>query len=630
MSHRGSDETHGSDRLLVRVLRLVGPHRRRAVALAATILVGALLGAGAPLLTKFVFDRALFPPDGRPRLGLLGLLVGALVVLVVASGVVGIVQSYLATRIGQLVVHDLRDELYRHLQRMSLRFFTTTRAGEIQSRITNDIGPLGSVISSASILVVANSVFLLASLAAMTLLSWELALLSALMLPVFAYVSFRVGRIAKRYARAAQETMADMTTLTEETLSVSGAMLTRLFDRRGHAIERYRDQSRRLADLRVRYQMAGRMVTGIAQGMFLLAPALIYLGAGFAIAGGSTRFTPGTLVAFTALQLRMFAPLRDLLSASVQLQGTAPLFDRVFEYLDIEQEIVDSPRARTLVPRRVRGALALRDVSFSYTNPRPDAEAASRRWTIEDVSLEVEPGQLAALVGPSGAGKTTLTYLMSRLYDVDSGAVTLDGTDVREIRLASLAEVIGMVTQETFLFHASVRDNLLYARPEATREQVEAAARLAFMHERIVELDDGYDTVVGERGYRMSGGERQRLAIARVILRDPRVLILDEATSALDTTSERLVQAALRPLMAERTTIAIAHRLSTVMAADVIFVIDQGRAVERGTHTDLVAHGLYARLYREQFREGAVEAHCEDGVVLADGDVAPAEPVRLP
>jgi ATP-binding cassette subfamily B protein len=363
---------------------------------------------------------------------------------------------------------------------------------------------------------------------------------------------------------------------------------------------------------------------------------LIYLVAGW------SDLSAGTIVAFTALQTRLLFPVGSMLQTSVEVQSSLALFDRIFQYLDLQHDIVDSPGARTLDPHRVDGRIAFRDVWFRYEEPdlpaAPERDGAkvvelrpsTREWTLEDLSLEISPGQLAALVGPSGAGKTTISYLVPRLYDVTRGQVEIDGVDVREIRLSSLSGLVGMVTQETYLFHASVRDNLLYARPEATEAELEAAARAAQIHQRILDLADGYDTLVGERGYRMSGGEKQRLAIARVILKDPRILILDEATSALDTTSERLVQTALEPLMAERTTIAIAHRLSTILSADVIFVLDRGRLVERGTHAELIgAGGLYAELYRQQFGGGLVEARCEDGVVLSSGavvstaDVAP-------
>jgi ATP-binding cassette, subfamily B, bacterial len=599
-----------------------------------TIIVGAGFGVAAPLLTQAVFDNALFPQDGRPRLGLLAVLVGAMVALIGLAGVAGIVQTYLASVVGQLVMHDLRDQLYRHLQHMPLRFFTGTRAGEIQSRLVNDIGGVGSVVSTVAVAVVANAIFLLIATIAMVTLAWELALVALAIVPVFAYISHRLGRVSRRLSAQTQETLAEMSSIAEETLSVSGALLAKLFGRQRYAVDRYLEQSHRLTGLRVRQQMVGRVFAGLAQTFFLVAPALVYLGAGLAMADGSIRFSAGTLVAFTALQMRMFIPLKELLRTYLQMQSAGPLFARVFQYLDLPLEITDSPHARALPPSRVRGAVAFCDVSFRYPPPgdgaAPGGMRPDRAWTLEDLSLRVEPGQLAALVGPSGAGKTTASYLVARLYDVERGSVAIDGVDVRDIRLASLADLIGMVTQETYLLNASVRENLLYARSDAAQEEVEAAARLAFIHDRILELDDGYETVVGERGYRLSGGEKQRMAIARVILKDPRILILDEATSALDTSSERLVQGALEPLMADRTAIAIAHRLSTVLAADVIFVLDSGRLVEQGTHAELVTRGgLYSRLYEQQFEGGRVEARCQDGLVLRGGDVVSAPPAQL-
>jgi ATP-binding cassette subfamily B protein len=402
-----------------------------------------------------------------------------------------------------------------------------------------------------------------------------------------------------------------MSSTTQETLSVSGALLTRVFDRHSEAIEQHRTESRRLAELRVKHEMAGRIFLGLVQTLFLVAPALMYLGAGVVMAADTATFTAGTLVAFTALQIRLFTPLRDLLDTYLQIQSAGALFERIFQYLDLPHEIVDSPGARSLSKTEVQGAVAFHDVWFRYGEPDREAPGAKprREWTLEGIDLEIEPGQLVALVGPTGAGKTTLAYLVARLYDVGRGSVTLDGMDIRDIRLTSLAEIIGMVTQETYLLHASIRENLLYARPDADDVELEAAARLAFIHDRIVELDDGYDTLVGERGYRMSGGEQQRLAIARVVLKDPRILVLDEATSALDSESERLIQTALQPLIAGRTTIAIAHRLSTVLAADQIFVIDAGRVVDRGKHAELIDRGgLYARLYVQQFEAGVVGA----------------------
>jgi len=591
---------------LTRVLGLFAPHRRRVSLLLLTILVGSVAGTAAPFLVKFVFDRALFPPGGHPRLGVLELLIGLIMILVVLTGVLQIVETYLSTRIGQLVMHDLREQLYAHLREMSLGFFAGSRTGEIQSRLSNDVGGVGQLVSSGLITMAANGAILIASLVAMAVLAWPLAALSVPILFTFAFFAFRAGRVQRRYVQASQETLAEMSSIAQETLSVSGALLGKVFDRHRSALDRYRESSRRLVELRVRQQLVGKLVLGTAQTFFLLGPAVVYLAAGIAISDGA-HYTTGTVVAVSALLVRLFTPVSSLLSTSIQLQASGAIFDRIFEYLDLPHEISDAPDARTLAKTDIRGHVSFQDVWFRYTSA-PVAGATRREWTLREVTLEVERGQLAALVGPSGAGKTTLSYLAARLYDVERGAVRIDGVDVRGIRLASLADLIGMVTQETYLFHSTIRENLLYGRPDAARGEVEAAARLAFIHDRILELPGGYDTVVGERGYRLSGGEKQRLAIARVILKDPRILILDEATSSLDTISERFVQRALQPLMAERTTIAIAHRLSTILAADVIFVLDDGRLVERGTHEELVASGrLYSQLYEEQFlNQGSV------------------------
>ncbi|MBI2238780.1 MAG: ABC transporter ATP-binding protein, partial [Actinobacteria bacterium] len=418
------------------------------------------------------------------------------------------------------------------------------------------------------------------------------------------------------------------------TLSVSGILLSKSFGRQRHEIGRFRNENERLTGLQIRKTMIGRSFFEVVQIFFSITPALVYLVAGWLISNHSQAITAGDIVAFTTLQSRLFFPIGSMLQVSVEVQSSMALFDRIFEYLDMPHEIADAPDAVALPAGSVQGRVTFDDVWFHYERP-PEAtetpvsppdlaagERAPREWTLEGVDIEIEPGQLAALVGPSGAGKTTMTYLVPRLYDVQRGAVEIDGIDVRKIELESIGDIIGVVTQETYLFHTSIRTNLLYGKPDASQEELEAAATAAFIHDRIAELAEGYDTVVGERGYKLSGGEKQRLAIARVILKDPRILILDEATSSLDTTSERLVQEALRPLMRGRTTIAIAHRLSTILSADVIFVVDHGRIVERGTHAELLDRGgLYARLYEQQFRGGLIEAECEDGVVMATGEV---------
>jgi ATP-binding cassette subfamily B protein len=640
-------------RLVAETAGLFRPYRWAVSGIAILVFITAGVGVANPLLIKVVFDTALFPCGGvcPPDLPRLYVLVGVMIAIPVVTGAVGILQTYLTNRVGQRVMEDLRNRLYMHLQGMSLRFFTGTRTGEIQSRLTNDVGSIQSVVTDTASSLLSNIVILISTLVAMLVLSWQLTALSLFITPLFVWYTYRAGRVRRRITMQAQESKAEMSAITEETLSVSGILLSKVFGRKDEDVGRFRQENNRLANLAIRQEMVGRVLFAVIGAFFSSAPALVYLIAGVVLAGQhNSGITAGTIVAFTTLQSRLFFPIGSLLQVSVEIQASLALFERIFDYLRMPHDIVDKPDAGTLDPATVRGDVRFDHVYFRYDREAfgpiaadpgapPGADGggngtaasaavpneAPRPWALEDVSLEVRPGQLAAIVGPSGAGKTTISYLIPRLYDVTRGAALLDGVDIRDVKLASLASVISMVTQETYLFHASVRRNLMYAKPDATQEELEAAARAAFIHDRIVELDQGYDTLVGERGYRMSGGEKQRLAIARVVLKAPRVLILDEATSALDTTSERLVQAALQPLMAGRTTIAIAHRLSTILAADVIFVIDRGRLIERGTHDELVEQqGLYAQLYEQQFQGGRVEAECEDGVVLASGEVVHA------
>ena len=608
----------GTARKTVRLIAgFFGPYRVRLAVISVLILVSVSVGVVNPILLKLIIDNLTGPQD----LGLLYLQAGLMIVLPIVTSAIGVWQSYLSNVVGQRVMNDLRLALYRHLQWMPLRFFTETRTGEIQSRISNDVGGVQSVVTDTAASLLSNFATVATTVIAMWILDWRLTLLSLGLLPFFAYITYRVGKVRREVSTLTQRSMAEMSAITEESLSVSGILLSKTFGQQEASIERFRAESQRLGDLQVRGQMIGRWFFALIGTFFSIMPAFVYLLAGSLIIGGDTNVSIGTIVAFTTLQSRLFFPLGQLLNVQVEIQGALALFDRIFEYLEMDHEITDAPDAVSLSPAMMRAEVRFDSVSFRYpvaeaqvavAAEAAEAEAEGRAvptavqpFALSNISFTAEPGQLVALVGPSGSGKTTSTYLIPRLYDVDRGAVSIGGVDVRGIRLASLGQIIGFVTQETYLFHDTILANMRYAKPDATMEEIDEATRAAAMYERILELPDGYDTVVGERGYKLSGGEKQRVAIARVLLKDPRILILDEATSALDTVSERLIQAALQRLMEGRTTIAIAHRLSTILRADQILVMSRGRIVERGTHAELIGReGLYAKLSSEQFADG--------------------------
>jgi ATP-binding cassette subfamily B protein len=568
---------------LRRIAALFRPYRRRLSGVLALIVLSSALGSIPAFLIRDVFDTALPEHD----LQLLNWLVAAMIGLAVLTGALGVVQTLLSNQVGQRVMHDLRTAVYEHLQRLSLAFFTRTRTGEVQSRLANDIGGVQEVVTSTATSIVSNVTTVLATVIAMSILDWRLTLFALALLPLFVWLTKRVGDQRRKVAKVRQESMADISSLVQESLSVSGILLGKTMGRSGELAGRFRDESERLADLEVRARMTGRWMMASIQTSFAVMPALVYLFAGH-FAGSISL---GTVIAFTTLQARLFFPIGSLLGVSLEVQTSLALFDRVFEYLDHPIDIEEG--TRTLDDPR--GDVAFEGVCFRYEDGP---------WTLQDVSFEVPAGNKTALVGETGSGKTTAGYLVARLYDVTDGKVTIDGIDVRELTFASLAATVGVVSQETYLFHATVRDNLRFARPDATDEEVEEAARAAQIHDLIARLPEGYDTVVGERGYRFSGGERQRIAIARTILRNPPILVLDEATSALDTQTERAVQEALERLAEGRTTIAIAHRLSTVRDADQIVVLDRGLVAEIGTHEELLAAGgRYAALVSRDTEE---------------------------
>ena len=572
-----------------RLLGLFRPYRKRLASVLFLILISASLGMISPFLLRAVLDDAIPHQDTT----LLAVLVAGMIAIAVATGALGVAQTLLSNTVGQRVMHDLRAAVYRHLQRLSLAFFTKTRTGEIQSRIANDIGGVQNVVTSTATSIVSNVTTVLAAAVAMFLLDWRLAVAALGLLPFFVWLTRRVGEERRRITAVRQTRLADISSLVEESLSVSGILLGKTMGRTGELAERFERESAELADLEVRSRMAGRWRMASVQISFAAMPALIYLVAGLTIANGGAAITIGTLVAFTTLQTRLFFPIQSLLSVGVDVQASLALFERVFQYLELPVEIEERKGAITPDPELVRGAVAFEHVGFRY---HPDGQ-----WTLRDVDLEIPPGTTLAVVGETGSGKTTLAYLLARLYEVEEGRVTIDGVDVRNLSHASLASIAGVVSQETYLFHATIADNLRFAKPSATQDDIERAARAAQIHELIDALPDGYETVVGERGYRFSGGEKQRIAIARTILRDPPILILDEATSALDTETERAVQAALDELARGRTTLAIAHRLSTVRDAEQIAVLEAGRVAELGSHEELLElGGRYASMIEAQ------------------------------
>jgi ATP-binding cassette subfamily B protein len=596
---RGQDgATEGSSKklrpdTLKRIASCFKPYRAQVAFTITLVAVSVLFGLLPALFLRIIVDQGLY----KNNLHVTAEYSVYTILVTVFASVATYGYGYLSVDVGQRILRDLRNALFTHLQGMSLKFFTGTRTGEIQSRLLNDVGGVQTVVSDVVTNAISNIGVVIASIVMMVYFDWRLTLLSIGVIPIFAFLTGKAGVYARSVRKGTQEQTAELNALMQETLSVSGVLLTKTSGRRGLVEGKFARENQRLATWQVKLQMIQYFFFGLIRMIFSITPALVYWLAAYLMHSGSNTITIGTLVAFTSVQSRMFFPLSAILSVQIEISSSLALFDRIFEYLDMNQEIKDKPEALALSPQQVVGEVEFKEVSFRY-------DENQEKPTLSEISFQINPGRLVALVGPSGAGKTSLTYLLARLYDADAGQVLIDGHDVRDLKLESIEGFVGAVTQETYLIHDTVRENLRYARPDATDDQIEAAAKAAKIHDHIAALPEAYDTVVGERGYKLSGGEKQRIAIARAILKDPRILILDEATSSLDTHSERFIQASLNALMEGRTTFAIAHRLSTILSADLILVLRDGRIVERGKHSELLElKGLYYRLYNDQFLE---------------------------